>query len=218
MEWTEVHDTLLCREVLLEEPYKYKKGSNEKGKKWTEIAEALNKSEEVKFKVTQRGVRERMERLQKKHLEKKKEEESASGIAVDDLTELETLIDEIIDREKLAEESRDSEGALKKIEADKQTAEKISKEAMERFGQTKKRSEAEGDQGRQTKRRRSGNDAVEVLKEKAEKERTEELALKKQHQQQEAARQGQILAIMQQQQQQTAAMMTLIERFLPKKS
>lgn len=127
MEWTEIHDTVLCSEVLLEEPYKYKKGSNEKGKKWTEIAEALNKSEEVKFKVTQRGVRERMERLQKKHLEKKKEEESASGIAVDDVTELESLpvIDEIIDSERLAEESRDSEGAQKKIEADKQTAEKM---------------------------------------------------------------------------------------------
>lgn len=90
MEWTEIHDTLLCREVLLEEPYKYKKGSNEKGKKWTEIAEALNKSEEVKFKVSQRGVRERMERLQKKHLEKKKEEVSGSGMAVDDVTGLDT--------------------------------------------------------------------------------------------------------------------------------
>lgn len=56
-----------------------------------EIAEALNKSEEDKFKVTQRAVRERME---KKHLERKKEEESTSGIAVDDVTELETLIDE----------------------------------------------------------------------------------------------------------------------------
>jgi len=68
--------------------------------------------------------------------------------------------------------------------------------------QKKKRSEAEGDQGRQTKRRRRGNDAVEFLKEKTEKEnwfRAEELPLKKQHQQQEAARQGQILAIMQQQ-------------------
>ena len=221
MEWTEIHDTLLCREVLLEEPYKYKKGSNERGKKWTEIAEALNKSEEVKFKVTQRGVRERMERLQKKQMEKKKEEESASGIAVDDVTELETLIDEIIDQEKLAEESRDSEGALKKIEADKQTAENMRKEAMERFGETKKRSEDEGNQGRQTKRRRSGNDVVEYLKQKAEKEnefRAEELALKKQHQQQEAAKQGQILAIMQQQQQQTVAMMTVIERLLSKKS
>ena len=70
MEWTEIHDALLCRDVLLEESYKYKKGSNEKGKKWTEIAKDLNKSEEVKFKVTQRGVRERMERLQKKHMEK----------------------------------------------------------------------------------------------------------------------------------------------------
>ena len=222
MEWTEIHDTLLCREVLLEEPYKYKKGSNERGKKWTEIAEALNKSEEVKFKVAQRGVRERMERLQKKPLEKKKAEESASGIAVDDVTELETLIDEIIDRERLAaEESRDCDGALKKIEEDKQAAEKMRKEAMERFGETKKRSETEGEQRRQTKRRRSGNDAVEFLKEKTEKEnefRAEELALKKQHQQQEAARQGQILALMQQQQQQTAAMMALIERLVPKKS
>ena len=221
MEWTEIHDTLLCREVLLEEPYKYKKGSNEKGKKWSEIAEALNKNQEVKFKVTQRGVRERMERLQKKYLEKKKEEESASGIAVDDLTELETLIDEIIEREKLGEEARDSEGTLKKIEADKQTADEMRKEAMERFGETKKRSEAEGDEVRQKKRRRSGNDAVQFLKEKTEKEnefRVEELALKKQHQQQEAARQGQILAMMQQQQQQTAAMMALIERLLPKKS
>ena len=128
-----MHDTLLCREVLLEEPYKYKKGSNEKGKKWSEKAEALNKNQEVKFKVTQRGVRERMERLQKRYLENKKEEEPASGIAVDDLTELETLIDEIIEREKLAVETRDSEGTLKKVEANKQTPEKMRKEAMERL-------------------------------------------------------------------------------------
>ena len=46
----------------------------------------------------------------KKHLEKKKEEESASGIAVDDVTELETLTDEIIDREKLAEKNREGKG------------------------------------------------------------------------------------------------------------
>lgn len=49
-----------------------------------------------------------MEWLQKKLLEKKREEELANGIAVDDATELETLTDEITDREKLAEESRDS--------------------------------------------------------------------------------------------------------------
>ena len=43
----------------------------------------------------------------------------------------------------MEEESRDSEGGLKKIEADKQTAEKMRKEALERFGETKKRSEAQ---------------------------------------------------------------------------
>lgn len=56
MEWTVIYDTLLCHEVLLEEPYKYNKGSNEKGRKWTEITEALNESGDVKFTVTQSGV------------------------------------------------------------------------------------------------------------------------------------------------------------------
>ena len=115
------------------------KGSNEKRKKWNEIAKDMNKSEEVKFKVTQRGVRERMERLQKKHMEKQKEEESASGIAVDDVTELETLIDGIIDREKLSEESRVSEGALNKIEADKQLRRKCEKRPWSDLERQKKK-------------------------------------------------------------------------------
>ena len=123
----------------------------------------------------------------------------------------------------MAEKSSDSEGTLRKIEADKQTVEKMRKEAMERFRETKKRPEAEGDQGRQNKRGRTGNDAVQFLKQKKtykENEfRTEELTLKKQHQQQDVARRGQMLAIMQQQQQQqTAAMMAVIKRLLPKKS
>ena len=57
MEWTEIQDTLLCPEVLLEEPYKSKKESNENGKKWTEIAEALKKREEVKFSHPRRCPR-----------------------------------------------------------------------------------------------------------------------------------------------------------------
>jgi len=36
------------------------KGSNETGKTWTEMAEALNKLEKVKFKVTQRDVNPRV--------------------------------------------------------------------------------------------------------------------------------------------------------------
>ena len=100
----------------------------------------------------------------------------------------------------MAEESRDSEGALKKIEADKKAAEKMRKEALERFGKTKKDLKL-----RVIIRGRPNEGRVEMmqgsfLKEKTAGEnqfRAEELALKKQ--QQEAARRGRILAIMQQQ-------------------
>jgi hypothetical protein len=102
----------------VEEPYKYKKGSNDRGKLWTKIAETLNKNGEVKFKVGQRGVRERIERLQKKYQDQMKDEEAASGIEVDEQSELDVLISEIIEREKLAEESKDSDSTQKKIEAD----------------------------------------------------------------------------------------------------
>ena len=34
MEWTTAHDVLLCREIFLQEFYKFKKGSNERGRTW----------------------------------------------------------------------------------------------------------------------------------------------------------------------------------------
>lgn len=95
----------------------------------------------------------------------------------------------------MAEESRDSEGALKKIEADKKAAEKMRKEAFERFGKTKKDLKLRVIIGG-----RPNEDRVEMKEKTAggNQFRAEELALKKQ-QQQEAARRGRILAIMQQQ-------------------
>ena len=47
MKWTEKHDVVLCREVLVVEPFKFKKGSVEKGKVWTEIAASLNSCREL---------------------------------------------------------------------------------------------------------------------------------------------------------------------------
>ena len=56
-------------------------------------------------------------------MEETNEEESASGIAVDDVSDLEALIDGIIDQEKLAEESGNNEGPLTKPEAENRTKE-----------------------------------------------------------------------------------------------
>ena len=57
------------------------------------------------FRVDQRGVRERMERLNTNYKAKMREDESAGGITADQIRELDTLICEIIERERIAEEA-----------------------------------------------------------------------------------------------------------------
>ena len=172
----------LCREVLHDEPYQRKKGSNQRGEAWTQITKRLSGSDELVFRVDQRGVRERMERLKTNYKAKMREEESASGITVEEISELDALICEIIERERMAEEARESNANWKKNDADKKTAEEMRKVAMERYGETRKRSEEEDNTDKKVKRRKSGGDAVEFLREKAQMEkelRKEEIAIKK---------------------------------------
>ena len=172
----------LCREVLRDEPYQRKKGSNQRGEAWTQIAKRLSGSDELVFRVDQRGVRERMERLKTNYEAKMREEESASGITVEEISELDAFICEIIERQRMAEEARESNANWKKNDADKKTAEEMRKVAMERYGETRKRSEEEDNTDKKVKRKKSGGDAVEFLREKAQMEkelRKEEIAIKK---------------------------------------
>ncbi|CAH3114323.1 unnamed protein product [Pocillopora meandrina] len=128
MYWTKAHDTLLCREVLALEPYKHKKGSNEAGKIWTDIAQSLKNCQQLKFKLkfkqnlSQRTVRERFSLLQTRYKEKEREETRASGISPEQ-DELNVLLEEIAEREKAAEENR--EDVNRKKENDKVTAEEM---------------------------------------------------------------------------------------------
>ena len=237
MEWTARHDILLCREMLVEEPFKHRKGSNERGKGWTNIANNVNNLEEKKFKVSQRGVRERFERLQKRYLDKMKMEAAASGISPPEETELDVLPEEITERENVAEGSRDSEKGMKKAQAERKTAEAMRREAMETFGETRKRCQDQDQQEKTPKRkRRSGGDAVDFLRERSEEDlrlRAEELEVRKKQQQLEDEKQDKVLkrqsnmmevmqnmqlAMFQQQQQQNAAMMALIQKLTDKSS
>ena len=56
MTWTEEHDILLCKEILIEEPYNLTHASRERGRCWDRIAETLNKVDQPKFNVDQRAV------------------------------------------------------------------------------------------------------------------------------------------------------------------
>ena len=49
MTWTPAHDVLLCREILVEEPFKFKHGSRERGQHWDKVATSLNQMGKPRF-------------------------------------------------------------------------------------------------------------------------------------------------------------------------
>ena len=92
MKWSDEHDLMLCREVLLLEPFKHPRQSKERGEIWGEIALSLNSISSPKFKVSKRSVRDRLTLLLAKYKEKMRKEEQGSGVACDDETEIEVAL------------------------------------------------------------------------------------------------------------------------------
>ena len=95
-----------------------------------------------------------------------REEERASGISTPGLTEVEQALEDLIAREDEADRDQQETAAQKrKVKEDKKDAEEVRKRAMERLGDRMKRSEVEG---KGKKRRSSGNNTLEYLKERNE--------------------------------------------------
>ena len=132
MEWSDDHDILLMREIMVSDLFLHKKGSPNRGLIWESIVEILNKIETPAFELKdKRSVRDRWTLLRKKYKKKVSEEEAASGIDVEDLTEKEVLIEELIAKE----DSSIDDSSARKLK-DKEDAEDIRKKAMERMGET----------------------------------------------------------------------------------
>lgn len=185
IEWSESHDLALCGEVLLLEPFRYPKRSKERGEIWGRIAH-LNSVNSSKFKVSKRSVRDRFTLLQTKYKEKIREEERASGIDCEE-TQLDAALEEITEKERAADlERNDKAGVVnKENESEKESAEEVREQAMERLGKTQKIN-ADSGKGKSSKYRKRSSDAVEYLKEKFQKEkelRKEEIELKRNEQQ-----------------------------------
>ena len=129
MQWTIEHGILLCREVLALGVYKHKKGTNEAGRLWDEIAKNLRGCQTVRFKsnLSQRAVRERFNLIQGRFKENEKTELAVSGISVPEQDDLDVLLEDI------AESERDAIAeASEKKGQEKATRNK----ALERMGQT----------------------------------------------------------------------------------
>ena len=141
---------------------------------------------EPSFKVTQRSVRDRYTHMERNHKTKVSQEERASGITPEE-TEVDRAMEEIIqlfeeydwENEKLSEEKK------KKAEEDVAKAEEMRRESLETFKETKKRKESESEPSEipPKKRRASGSDTMNYLKEMGEaegKRRVEEMAMRRQ--------------------------------------
>lgn len=172
MKWTELHDQMLVREILLIQPWTSKKASPERGEAWLKIATSLNSLQTPTFRVTQRSVRDRYALLEKKYKKKVRDETLASGISCEE-NEVDLGMDEIVtlfyeadkEHEKCAAEKK------KKLEDEANQAAEMRQQSLESFGETRKRSESADSEGTATKRRRSsGSDMVSYLSEKSERE------------------------------------------------
>ena len=106
--------------------------------------------------------------LVNKHKRKVRAEEKASGIAPDEPSEMENLLDTIIALEESSEaESQELRAERnEKCENDRAKAEDARLKAMEKLSETRKRS-SESEEEKPKRQRRSGSDAMEFLADRA---------------------------------------------------
>ena len=163
MVWTESKDLSLLRTIAAEGIFvNTKAGSRERGAAWLNVASALVAESPT---VTARSVRDRYHILAKKWKAK-------VGGGEKDMTEVEVLLEELVDLESESEKVAEQQNETKKATAakEKKQATEMRQRALERFDETRKRqTETEKEEGKkETKRRRSGGGALEWLKEKGE--------------------------------------------------
>ena len=62
MKWTDEMDIILLKEIVLFEPWNFKRGSEERGRCWEQLAESLS-AQNTYRKLSQRSVRDRYKLL-----------------------------------------------------------------------------------------------------------------------------------------------------------
>ena len=103
---------MLCREVLLFEPYQFKPRTKERRNAWKAISENLMASKTVNFKVDARSVRERLLNVViPRHKVKIKEQLAASGISPEN-NSLDDPVEEIIEKTEEAEKAYEQDNVI----------------------------------------------------------------------------------------------------------
>lgn len=192
MEWTKEHDRALVDEMT---------DSPERGQVWDSIADNLNAMDYPKFKVAKRSCRDRWTLLRTKYKRRMSEELKASGI----------------DAEFTESDAKETlQLTVAKMERRKQ---KLTKRQPKKYGRRpwnvlESQAREMVMKGREPKRkkRKSGSNAVEFLREKAKLDHS----LKEGELQLRKDQQNQTLLLLQQQQQMNQAFLSLVHKMLSK--
>ena len=112
MQWTKEHDDLLVKEVLALDLYSSPKGSTERSYVWDSIAGHLNACSHVKFAVSGRSVKDRLQLVLIRNYKRKISDEiRASGIEFDGLSDFETAMEEIAEKFDTLEKEKEEKQA-----------------------------------------------------------------------------------------------------------
>ena len=101
MEWSELHDIYLCREMLSVGLMKTKKRTVQRAQLWEQIARNLCGYDDPTFSVVKRSVRDRYVLLAAKYRKRMHDEEKASSISPEKQSELDLLLEDLIERERV---------------------------------------------------------------------------------------------------------------------
>ena len=109
MSWIEDDRVIIfCAEILVSKLFAPKKSSAEREKVWESIADKLNELRQPSFRVDQRSVRDHYKKLVDRYKRKAREELNSSGISPEP-SELDSMLEQIVEREENAEAENSKE-------------------------------------------------------------------------------------------------------------
>ena len=114
-------------------------GKPHRAKLWEKVAENLEKNDHIKFKVSVHSVRDGYSRISQKSRKKARDVLKSTGTSPE-ITEYDTLMEELIEREDMSEEKR--QNAVEdssKVKLDRMKALDMRTKGMEKLSQTQKR-------------------------------------------------------------------------------
>ena len=162
MVWSQARDLAMLKEVAAEGVFVQRMGTGERGTAWQNVAKLLNVIDG--FNVTPRAIRDRYNNLAKKLMAKLAREVRESGGGDDGMSEVEKLLEDLMEVSEESERKCEelSDARKQAAENEKKLALEMRDRAMERFGETRMRLTEEQCEGKKEKRRRrSGGDTME---------------------------------------------------------